>query len=79
MSFCLALSICLILNDMPNFSIRFQYTKSDVVHYKNAIVRASSLDMAKEKLVSFFVKHVGVVDRFKVDKISLSNFDFCIN
>lgn len=64
---------------MPNFSIRFHYMKSDVVHYKTAIVRASSPDMAKEKLASFFVKHVGVVDLFKVEKISLSNYDFCIN
>lgn len=64
---------------MPNFSIRFQYTKSDVVHYKTAIVRASSPDMAKEKLVSSIVKNIGVVDRFKVEKISLSNYDFCLN
>lgn len=64
---------------MPIFSIRFMYKKSSVVYYKAAIVRASSPDVAKAKFVSFLLRTLGVVDDFKIMKISLSNYDFCIN
>lgn len=63
---------------MPNFSVRFRFKKDDVYRYKAAIIRASSAEVAKEKLSNFSLNVIGPVDDFNIEKISLSIYDYCI-
>lgn len=63
---------------MPNFLICFSYSgDNDVVYRKTALVRASSPDVAKDKLVSNLIKIFGKTFKtFKFDAISVSSFNY---
>lgn len=63
---------------MSIFSVRFRFKKDDLYHYKTAIICASSQDVAKDKLSKFVLRLDGTVDDFKIEKISLSNYDYCV-
>lgn len=70
-------SIYLFLNNMPNFSIKFSFEKDKLKYYKTAIVRASSPEAAKDKLVSSLIRINGnVYAGFAFEKISVSSFNY---
>ena len=64
---------------MPNFSIKYSYSENGAVFRKTAIVRASSVDAAKDKLVRFLTHCDSCVySDFKFDKISISSYNLIL-
>lgn len=64
---------------MPIFSIKYHYSRDSVVHHETAIVRASSPDVAKEKLARLLTRSYQFrLDNFKFDKISLSLYNLIL-
>lgn len=65
---------------MANFSIKYNYLKDGIVMYKTAIVRASSIDAAHDKLVRFLTRSGEIViDDFKIVKTSLSSYNLVLS
>lgn len=62
---------------MPNFLIKFSFEKNNVKFYKTAIVRASSPDAAKDKLVSSLIKISGpVFSGFAFEQVCVSSYNY---
>lgn len=64
---------------MPNFSIKYSYQDGEVICRKTAVVRASSVNAAKDKLVRFLTHcDSRVYSDFKFDKISISSYNLIL-
>lgn len=63
---------------MPIFSIKFSYTCNEVVYRKTAIVRASDPEVAKNKIVNFYISNHGSADSFVFDIVSLSKYNLVL-
>lgn len=65
---------------MPNFSIKYSYLENGVVMCKTAIVRATSVDAAHNKLVCFLTRSGRfIIDGFKILKTSLSSYNLILS
>lgn len=65
---------------MPTFSIKYSYLKDRVIMHKTAIVCASSIDAAHDKLVRFLTRSGEIVlDDFKILKTSLSSYNLVLS
>lgn len=63
---------------MPIFSVKFSYTVNDVVYRKTAVVRATSPELAKDKIVRFYLSNHGSADSFSFEQVSLSNYNLIL-
>lgn len=63
---------------MVNFSIKFSFSKDNIVYHKTAIVRASSADDAKDKLIASLIRcNSGKpYQSFAFGKISVSSYNY---
>lgn len=66
---------------MPNFSIKYSYVDDDdLIHHQTAIVRASNVVIAKDKLVRFLTRSGRfVLKDFEFLKISLSSYNLILS
>lgn len=64
---------------MPNFSIKYCYSKGSVILHESAVVRASSVDSAHNKLVHFLTcSDRYTLKDFKIIKTSLSSYNLIL-
>lgn len=64
---------------MANFSVKFSYTLNEIVYYKSAMVRATTPDSAKDKVVDFCLSRIdGKICSFAFESISVSTYNFIL-
>lgn len=65
---------------MPNFSVKYRFTEGGVVYHKTAIVRASSIEAAHNKLVDYVTCSGNKFFKdFKIISTSISSYNLIVS
>lgn len=64
---------------MPNFSVHYSFERNQVIFHKLAVVRATTPNAAKDKIVDYYLNRFGTLSSITFEKISLSNYNLILS